>query len=162
MYPVGISHPPRGRTVDWKTRICVVMFAGGCLALTVTSAVSAQEAVDQNKAVVEADQRNAVAEAEQHKAAAEAEDTDAAEAGASERRQSTDAEELAAIERDARIVTIKPESPQVQQVCARLASPAHGLPDESAGPPSSGQKWTPSDPQTGGASCATFKDSRPP
>ena len=85
MYPVGISHPPRGRTVDWKTRICVVMFAGGWFALTVTSAVSAQEAVDQNKAVVEADQRNAVAEAEQHKAAAEAEDTDAAEAGASER-----------------------------------------------------------------------------
>jgi hypothetical protein len=120
MYPVGFSHPPRERT-DWTTRLCVVMFAGGWFALTVTSAVSAQEAVDQNKAVVEADQRNAVAEAEQHKAAAEAEDTDAAEAGASERRQSTDAEELAAIERDARIVTIKPESPQVQQVCRKIS-----------------------------------------
>jgi hypothetical protein len=114
MYSVGISHPPREHTVDWKTRICVVMFAGGWFALTVTSAVSAQEAVDQNKAVAEADQ---------HKAAAEAEDTDAAEAGASERerRQSTDAEEIAAIERDARIVTIKPESPQVEQVCRKIS-----------------------------------------
>ena len=111
MYQVGISHPPREPTVDWKTRLCVVMFAGGWVALTVTS-VSAQEAVDQNKAVAEADQ---------HKAVAEAEDTDAAEAGSSERRQSTDAEELAAIERDARIVTIKPESPQALQACRNMS-----------------------------------------
>ncbi len=121
MYPVGISHPPRERTVDWK--ICMVMFAGGWFALTVTSAVSAQEAVDQNKAVAEADQHSAAAEAHQHEAAAEAAESDAAETGASERerRQSTDAEELAAIERNARIVTIKPESPQVQQVCRKIS-----------------------------------------
>jgi hypothetical protein len=93
---------------------CVVMFAGVWFALTFTSAVSAQEAVDQNKAVAEADQ---------HKAAAKAEDTDTAEADASERErtQSTDAEELAAIETDARIVPIKPESPQVQQVCRKIS-----------------------------------------
>jgi hypothetical protein len=81
------------------------MLAGGWLALTATAAVSAQEAVDKDKA------------------AAEAEHKDAAEAGANERerKQSTDAEELAAIERDAAIVTIKPESPQVRQVCRKIS-----------------------------------------
>ena len=83
------------------------------LALTVTSAVSAQEAVDQDKAVAEADQQQA---------AAEAENADAAEAGASERErtQSTDAEELAAIERNAQSATSKPESPEAKQVCRRI------------------------------------------
>ena len=116
MYTVGKSHSPGERRLDWTARICAVMFAGGWFALTVTSAVSAQEAVDQNKAVAEADQ---------DKAAAEADDTDAAEPGAGERererKQSTDAEELAAIKTDARIVTIKPESPEAQQVCRKIS-----------------------------------------
>ena len=160
MYPVGISHPPRGRTVDWKTRICVVMFAGGWFALTVTSAVSAQEAVDQNKA---GGTGNAVVEAEQHKAAAEAEDTDAAEAGASERSRNQPMPRNSLRSKRTRGSSqSNPSRRRFSKSAARLASPAHGLPDESAGPPSSGQKWTPSDPQTGGASCATFKDSRPP
>ncbi len=114
MYPIGISHPPRGRTANWKTKVCVVVFAGGWLALAVTSAVSAQEAADQ-------DQDKAVAEADQQQAAA-AENADATEAGASERErtQSTDAEELAAIERNAQSATSKPESPEAKQVCRRI------------------------------------------
>ena len=136
MYPIGISHPPRGRTANWKTKVCVVVFAGGWLALAVTSAVSAQDAADQ-------DQDKAVAEADQQQAAAEAENADATEAGASERErtQSTDAEELAAIERNAQSATSKPESPEVKQVCRRIeVKPAHTLRNESAGPPSSGQQ----------------------
>ena len=113
MYPVGISRPRRERTADSKTKACVVMFAGGWLALTVTSTVAAQDAVERDKPVAEADQQQAVAEAE---------NTDAAEAGASERErtQSTDAEELAAIERNAQSVASKPESPEVKQVCRRI------------------------------------------
>ena len=85
------------------------MLAGSWLALTVTSAVFAQEAEDRNKPV---------AEAEQNKATAHAEDTDAAEAGTRkrERKRSTEAEELAA-----QVVTIKPESPQVEQVCRKIS-----------------------------------------
>ena len=113
MYPIRISHPPRGCTANWKTKVCVLVFAGGSLALTVTSAVSAREGADQNKAVAEADQQQP---------AAEAENADAAETGASERErtQSTDAEELAEIERNAQSATSKPESPEAKQTCRRI------------------------------------------
>ena len=114
MYPVGISDPSRGCTANWKTKACLVVFASGWLAL-VTSALSAQEAVDQDKAVAEADQQPA---------AAEAVNADAAEAEAAtnerERTQSTDAEELAAIEKNAQSATSKPESQEAKQVCRRI------------------------------------------
>ena len=113
MYPVGISDSSRGRTANWKTKVCVVVFVGGCLALTVTSAVSAQEAVDQDKAVAEADQQQAATEAETAAAAEVA-------TNERERTESTAAEELAAIERNAQSVTSKPESPEAKQVCRRI------------------------------------------
>jgi hypothetical protein len=113
MYPVGISHSRRERTMDWKTRICVVL-AGSWFAFAVTSAASAQEAVDQKKTVVEADQ---------HKAAAEAEGTDATERGANprERSRAPDAEELATVGTGAPSAPIKPESTQVQQICRKIS-----------------------------------------
>jgi len=109
MYTVGISPPRRERTLDWK--VCVVMFAGGWLAAT--SAVSAQETVDQNEAVAETDQQQV---------AADAKDTDAAEAGAGARArtQSTDADEPAAIATDAPTVATEPEPAQIRQVCRRV------------------------------------------
>ena len=108
MYIVGVSPPRRERTLDWKA--CVVMFAGGWFAAT--SAVSAQEAVDQKETVAETDQ---------HQVAAEAKDTDAADAGTGERTQSPEADELAAaIATDALTVATDPEPAQIRQVCRRV------------------------------------------
>jgi hypothetical protein len=113
MYPAGISHPRRGRTVAWRANLCVVVFAGGSVALTIPSAVCAQEAVDENKVIAEVDP---------HTTAVAADDADADAADSEpERRPSTAAVELAAVARDAQDATVKPESPQVQQVCRKIS-----------------------------------------
>ena len=164
MYPVGFSHPPRERTVNWKTRLCVVMFAGGWFALTVTSAVSAQEAVDQNKRCRGGPHPNAP----RGSGTAQSRRGSGGHGRSRSRRQRAPDTAINRcrgtrwIERDARIVTIKPESPQVEQVCRKISVTGTRFTRREC---RTAEQWAEVDAQrsaTGGASCATFKDSRPP
>jgi hypothetical protein len=107
MYPYGVSHLACGRAANHKFGACVVMIAGGWLALTVTPAVSAQDAAASDKAVVEVRDKG----------------KDTVETGAAdrERKESPEAAKLAAAEGDAPIVEIKPGEAENRQVCRKIA-----------------------------------------